>query len=259
MKKFLIICFVALICYPVINAQSSRNRQSSSELGFWKLRRYEVSAGLGLTQFFGDLGGFSKGKNFLGFKDLSFKQTSFDFSPSFKYRITEEIAVRLNLALGKFHSSDARGSNIERSFESSTFFFEPLIIGEYFILKSQSEASYSFQKGKGLSIPFFTAINLYAFTGFGGISYHVTPKEIQVTGTIKTRGFAPVIPVGIGASLPYSGQLSFGLEISGRYAFTDYLDGYSSIYSKSNDIYYFINVSITYKIRTGKTGWPSFR
>ncbi len=76
---------------------------------------------------------------------------------------------------------------------------------------------------------------------------------------MKNGGFAAVIPAGLGTTLIYSPNLNFGLEVGGRYAFTDYLDGYTSQYSKANDVYYFLNLTITYKLKTGRNGWPRFR
>jgi hypothetical protein len=49
-----------------------------------------------------------------------------------------------------------------------------------------------------------------------------------------------------------------GLELGGRYTFSDYLDGYTSQHSRSNDVYYFFNVTFTYKLLTGKNGLPAF-
>jgi len=63
----------------------------------------------------------------------------------------------------------------------------------------------------------------------------------------------------VGTNLVYSPNINFGVEFGGRYAFSDYLDGYTSQYSSSNDVYYFLNFVFTYKVRTGKNGWPSFR
>jgi hypothetical protein len=40
-----------------------------SEAQLWKQKRYEAVAGIGTTQFFGDIGGFSKKVNILGIKD----------------------------------------------------------------------------------------------------------------------------------------------------------------------------------------------
>ena len=99
----------------------------------WKLRRYEVSAGFGTTQIFGDIGGFSKGENLLGFKDITFKHTRLNINTSMKYRIQDVVSARINLAFGYFHSTDVRGSNESRGFESKTIFFEPALIGEYYI------------------------------------------------------------------------------------------------------------------------------
>ena len=77
---------------------------------------------------------------------------------------------------------------------------------------------------------------------------------------IKPGGFTAVIPVGIGSTLIYSPNFNFGVELAGRYSFSDYLDGYS-IHNipRSNDVYYFLNFTITYKLKTGANGWPSFR
>ena len=68
-----------------------------------------------------------------------------------------------------------------------------------------------------------------------------------------------MIPVGIGTTLVYSPNYNFGVEFGGRYSFSDNLDGYTSQYSSSNDVYYFLNFTITYKLKTGPNGLPSFR
>jgi hypothetical protein len=68
------------------------------------------------------------------------------------------------------------------------------------------------------------------------------------------------VPGGVGTTLIYNPNLNFGLEFGGRYAFSDFLDGYSSPqFSKANDVYYFLNFTLTYKLKTGPRGWPSFR
>ena len=84
-------------------------------------------------------------------------------------------------------------------------------------------------------------------------------NALERSPTFNSGGFAPVIPVGIGSTLVYSPNLNFGMEIGGKYAFTDYLDGYTSQYSKTNDVYYYLNFVVTYKIKTGHKGLPSFR
>ena len=63
----------------------------------WKQKKLEITGGIGPSFFFGDVGGFSKTKNILGLRDLSFLQTRFDVNMSFKYRITQDVNVRLSL------------------------------------------------------------------------------------------------------------------------------------------------------------------
>jgi hypothetical protein len=76
---------------------------------------------------------------------------------------------------------------------------------------------------------------------------------------METGGFSAVIPGGLGATLIYTPNINFGLELGGRYVFTDYLDGFTSQYSSANDVYYFLNFTFTYKLKSGPHGLPSFR
>jgi hypothetical protein len=247
MRKILVSIFLLILLSSVSSAQ------------LWKLRRYEVTGGIGTTQFFGDIGGFSKGKNLLGFKDITFRQTRMNLSTSVKYRILDDVSVRLNLALGSFHSTDARGSNVDRGFESRTLFFEPSLIGEYYFIKNKGENSFLLMKGKGSGIQsFFSMFDCYAFAGLGGLLYKVRPNQLMAPSTTKTSGFCAVIPAGVGVNFIYSSYFNFGLELGGRFPFSDNIDGYTSIYSRSNDVYYSLNLTFTYRIKTGKNGLPSF-
>jgi hypothetical protein len=247
MKKILL-SFVALFLISSI---------SNGQL--WKLRRYEATASLGTTQFFGDIGGFSKEDNLLGIKDFSFKQTSFNINTSFKYRILEDVSVRLNLAFGSFHSTDARGSNENRGFESKTPFFESAILGEYYFIKNKGENSYLFMKGTGSPLQtFFYSLDIYAFTGLAGLSYKVKPNDRLAPYVTNDKGFIPVLPIGIGANYFFSNNINFGVEIGGRFTFSDDIEGYTSPYSESNDIYHFLNFTFTYKIKTSDNGFPTF-
>lgn len=247
MRKILLLIVGVLLFSSTGNAQ------------LWKLRRYEATASLGTTQFYGDIGGFSKGDNLLGLKDLSFRQTRFNLTTSLKYRIIDVVSVRLNLALGGFRATDARGSNESRGFEAVTTFFEPSLMGEYYFIKNKSENSFlslkESRRGISALIP---ALDVYAFSGFGGLSYKVKPNDKLAPRVTETKGFTPIIPIGVGLNLFYSTNISLGMELGARYTFSDNIDGYTSIYSKSNDVYHFLNFTLTYKIKTGDNGLPKF-
>jgi hypothetical protein len=94
----------------------------------------------------------------------------------------------------------------------------------------------------------------------GGVKYWVKGNDALIERGMREEGFCAVIPGGIGASLIYTPNMNFGLELGGRYAFTDYLDGYhSEQYSRARDVYYFLNFTFRYKLKTSPRGLPSFR
>ena len=247
MRKFLMLIVTFFFLSSLANAQ------------LWKLRRYELTAGIGTTQFFGDIGGYSQKDNLLGLKDFTFRQTRLNINTSMRYRILDNVALRANLAIGYFRSTDARGSNENRGFESRTFFFERALIGEYYFIKNKGENSFLFMTGNRNPLQsIFSSLDFYFFTGFGGLSYNVKPNNILSPRATKTSGFTAVLPVGFGVNMIYSSYINFGLELGGRYSFSDNIDGYTSPFSKSNDIYYILNLTFTYKLKTSENGWPSF-
>jgi hypothetical protein len=244
------ILFVLIFCVAV----------PFSEAQLWKMKKWEVMAGLGPSVFFGDIGGFSQTKNILGFKDISFLQTRFNIGGTIKYRITRDINARISMTYGMLHATDSRGSNIKRGYDARTSIFEPALIGEYSFIKNKTEGSYLFLKGKSRSVSgFFTSLDFYAFTGIGGVNYKVKGNDPLIQRGMRSGGFSAVIPAGLGSTFIYSPNLNFGVEIGGRYSFTDYLDGFSPQQSKANDVYYFLNFAVTYKLKTGPNGLPSFR
>jgi len=224
------------------------------------MRRWEASAGVGPSFFFGDIGGFSPSKNILGFKDMNYRQTRFDINGNIKFRVTRTFNARLSMTYAMFHATDDRGSNELRLMESTTSLFEPALIGEYYFVKNYSENSYLFVKRKESFIfNLLKSLDFYAFGGIGGGAFWVNGNDALVLHGMTSSGFTAVIPAGLGTTLVYSPNLNFGLEVGGRYTFTDYLDGYTSQYSKANDVYYFLNFTVTYKMKTGPHGLPRLR
>jgi hypothetical protein len=137
---------------------------------------------------------------------------------------------------------------------------------EYYFVKNKYESSYLFLKGKGLWA-MLSSLDFYGFTGVGGAGFSVNLNDALVErgvtepGSTKDHGFALVVPGGIGATLVYNPNLNFGVEFSGRWANTDYLDGFNPdiLPNKAKDKYYFLNFTVTYKLKTSPKGLPSFR
>lgn len=248
MKRYIIILIVLLNSYQFADGQ------------LWKLRKFEANGGIGTTQFFGDVGGYSVTENILGFRDFSFNQTRMNLSASLRYRIMIDVAVRFNLGVGYLHATDNRGSNEQRGYDAVTYIFEPSFIGEYYFIKNDAENSYIFIKGRGKMFEtLIKSLDFYVMGGIGGLSYNAKGNDALVARGLKNKGFTVTFPIGVGTSFIYSPDFNFGIEMGYRYAATDYLDGYTSQYSKSNDVYYFLNATVTYKMKTGANGLPSFR
>lgn len=238
MKKIILFALAFSLFFSAGNAQS------------WKAGRVKFTAGPGITQIFGDIGGYSRGENFIGLKDMTYRHTGLTISAGSEYRLSERFSARAGLAFGSFHSTDARGSNMRRGFESSCIFIEPSVTGKFYVVTNKEGSGYRTLKQNGNSRPFPRFLNYYIFTGAGGLSYHVNPNQALESRVAGTRGFTAVIPAGIGVELNYSQSIDLSLELSGRYSFSDDIDGYTSKYSKANDVYYFLNFIVAYK--TGK-------
>jgi hypothetical protein len=246
MKRSLLVVIIFCFAVQLTDAQ------------LWKLRRWEAEFGIGPSFSFPDVGGYTSGENFLGFKDLSYKQTRFDINGSLKYRLSRTFDARLSMSYIMLHSTDDRGSNEGRELESTTNIFEPAFMFEYYFIKNRYESSYLFLKGKGLWA-LLSSLDIYAFAGIGGAVFSVNGNDALEEQGLTDSGFTGIIPGGLGATLVYTPNINFGVELGGRYAFSDYIDGYTSQYSKHNDVYYLLNFTVTYKLKTSPKGLPSFR
>jgi hypothetical protein len=265
MKRVFFIIPLFLLISIAAEAQLRKPNKSRARVvsvdRMWKYRRWELMFGAGTSQLYGDIGGYSKGENALGFKDFSFKNIRYSLNGGMRYWINPSFAARVNLGIAGLHTTDSKGSNEGRSFESSTFLFEPSILGEYDILKANYESMNVFRRAnKNLLASLVNTINIYAYTGVGGSLFNVKLIEgVGYTGTTSDGGLAVVIPVGLGVRMVYNSRISFGIDFSNRFVFSDYVDGYTSEYSHHNDMYRFFNFTWCYKLRTGKNGGPVFR
>ena len=67
---------------------------------------------------------------------------------------------------------------------------------------------------------------------------------------------AMAFPVGLGIKYGLTPDWMMGLELGGRWVTTDYLDAFTSQYSKAHDFYYIVSFQMIYKIDTSREGWP---
>lgn len=227
----------------------------------WKLRRYEANIYLAATAFHGDIGLANKPllNNFNGLRpDVGFMG---------RFKITQNIAVGLDLAYLMYGGKDQEGSTHGRLYSFTSHAFQHTVRGEYYIYgEGRSFGSFAVYNRRGM-VNNYNRLYLYLFGGAGGVLTKPKVKDLNNGGEepLDNPGYdnnlryAAVFPVGSGVKFSINPRWDIGAEIGYMFALTDYLDGYSSEWSEYNDSYYLTSVKAIYKIRNNREGRPVFR
>ena len=232
----------------------------SVEAQKWKLRRYEGLFGVGICNYFGDIGGSGSSENLFGLKDLSIKSTRPSFYLGARYKIRPNIAVKMNLMYGFISGDDAGGKNNDRGFKFTSSMFEPSFQAEYSLISEEQRKRSSALFNKKGMMNNYSQINLYLYAGIGGVFFN--PFNVN-QAMLDSPNYDPdhsrmgiVFPAGMGIKYVVSQKWSVGAEFGVRWTTTDFLDAYTSAWSKANDLYYFGHVHGIYRIKTSRTGYP---
>ncbi len=229
MRLKLFICLCALLITVLstnLFAQGKRHREYSGFFDSYYYRgpiTYTVgfNAALPRTDVSGKLGyGMSIGANYkvwpmvvLG-AELSYFMMSGNGSPDTSYTATFTSSNIELVAYGRLYFLDeAIRISPDRKKEREIEFFRPYLMG-----------------------------------GVGGLISTYTVSKTALTTSFLATGsagntIAPVFPVGLGVSLHPSQRLSFAIEASYRFTFSDKLDGVSK---GGNDAYAFVGFKVQY-------------
>ena len=190
----------------------------------WKLTRYEASAGIGWANYFGDIGGSADKSNWFGLKDYSITGTRPSFLADARYKILQNVAIKLHLGFNWLSGNDQGSKNTDRGYSFNTFAFEHTIQGEYaFLAEERRSNSFAMFNRQGM-LNNYSRVSMYAFGGFGGLAYKPLFK-----GTIKPKfdvknsdfSYALVFPLGIGAKYIIDNTSALNFEFGGRYVLED--------------------------------------
>ncbi len=229
----------------------------------WKLKRYELSLGLGAANYFGDVGGAMTDQNALGIKDLEIVNTRPAYYLGINYYWYENLSTKLNLTYGHLQGSDANSKNEARNMSFNTYIFESSVQVNYRFFKTgRSYRSRTIFNRRGM-LNNYSTFQLYGFTSLGavffkaqGIPDHILQNRPDDVNTEKTTSL--VAPTGLGMVYVLNANWQLGLEIGGRITTTDYLDGFKTQWSKAWDVYYLSMFNLTYRIKTKRNGLPDF-
>ncbi len=215
----------------------------------WRTSTYEVNLGIGAASYFGDIGGSSDVNTWYGIKDLDIKRSRPVMSGGIRYMIRRNLAVNGGLHYAWLSGSDAGGRNDQRGYVFNTIIFEPSARIEFFPI-----VDYRVLDGvnrRGL-VRRYGTLSVYLYGGAGALVYHVMPNEnLEARQERDNIDYSPVtlvLPAGIGMKVGISNTMDIGFDLGGRYVLNDYLDGFTSPASTSNDIYYLTTVQLTYRL-----------
>jgi hypothetical protein len=228
----------------------------------WRSMKYELTGGITINSLFGDIGGYPSSQNMMGLKDLQISMLRPGFDLGLRYKFNSQWSVKGGIDYSLFSASDKGSKNDARSLSVSTSAISFGGQGEYSII-SEDEVKrkrLTFSDGLVNSIGLY---NLYVLAGFKVMSF--TPVlsnpagiHIATNETITGRGLALIVPIGVGFKYFINNRLSLTSEFTACFSTSDYLDGYSTSFSKANDFFYQLKIGFAYKLYSGKTGLPSF-
>lgn len=234
----------ALLVLFLLVAATTVQGQYFRNSNYWKTHRTEITVGLGISNFLGELGGRNQiGSPFIW--DLELSQTKPAVSLGYRYHTFEKQALRANLTYGILAGNDNLTTEVFRQNRNLNFrsdIFEFSVVYELHFFKEQLGHVYDLRGVKGEKS---SRVGLYVFAGVGG--FYFQPKTL-LNGTyvelqpLSTEGqglpggpeeynnFQLCIPMGVGLRKALSKQWSAGLELQYTKTFTDYIDDVSGVY-----------------------------
>lgn len=227
----------------------------------WKLLRYQVGAGVGTTQIFGDIGGTADKENWFGIKDISFDETKMAYGVFARYKVNSLFSVKANFNYGKGQGTDENSRNDRgRSYKANLYEFSGQF--EYYFLSEEPRHRSSAWFDKKGMVNNYSTLSAYLFAGFG-VGYSTLSHNFGSTvgpyDDYRSSNIAPVVPFGIGAKFVLDEKWTIEGDLGYRWAINDYVEGYKQTSaSKFNDIYYFLMFSVSYRLETSRRGIPGF-
>lgn len=244
MKKFFPVLLVVLFMSSISNGQP------------WKENRKQISIGLGVSNFLGDLGG-ANGTGSNGIKDFNLQSILPTISVGFGYQIIKRIGIKTNFVYGWLAGDDKYTENAFRKNRNQSFrstILELSLQAEFYVTKPDPKREYSnlLKTGSFLEALRSVQISSYVFIGIGGIYFN--PKAQYIDGDwyslrdLHTAGqglpsgpkqyskIALAIPIGFGFKVPINKKFSIGIEYGIRLTNTDYIDDCSGTYYDSKAI-----------------------
>lgn len=239
--KYISLSIITLFSTLSFSQGSNFNTQRN-----WAMNKKEISLGLGVTQFLGDLGGANRIGTDYSLRDLDFPSTSLGGSLSYRYRFHPYYATSTMLNIGMVRGNDALTTDPARNGRNLSF--RSIIINlsqriEIIVLANE-------KIGRRYNIPGlrgFTDHNeqLYLIAGIGAMYYNpktmyngswVALQPLHTEGQGLSGGpdqykrITASVPLGIGFRMGINRMWRIGIEATYVKTFSDYIDDVGGVY-----------------------------
>lgn len=210
----------------------------------WKRFRRQLTGGIGVTNFLGELGG-GEDIGRAGPWDLDLAATRPSLTIGYRYQINSYFFLRSNLTWGILKGSDENAGDEARLGRNLSFrsaFADVNVMGEFYFIQNARGNLY---RSRGVRGRNGLSLDIYAFAGIGLMYFN--PKAeyngqwvaLQPLGTegqglpgqpVKYSRFTINVPYGIGIGKTIDRYWSFNVELIIRQTFSDYIDDVSGNY-----------------------------
>jgi OmpA-OmpF porin, OOP family len=236
MKK-IIILFTALIAFTTTS-------QAQDSCKVCKPYLWEAGIPIGLNQYFGDM----------HCSKLYMSENSFMGGLYVRRHLTDYFSLRGQALIGRLAGNDLDQPDKRwdyRRLKFTTPLTELALLGEIYPFKERKYTCDGVCRKTVTPYLYAGVAGLFTnptLTTQAGATFPVTQRDLDDNAArLKKAGLA--IPVGIGVKYNATERFTIGAEAGYRYAFTDFLDGYSPIpFSKNNrDGYALANLMAGYR------------
>lgn len=222
---------------------------------YWKTRKIELTAGIGASNFLGELGGRDKvGSDFIW--DLDWVKTRFCTHITYQYYLAKKLAIRPSFYIARVSGDDALTKEYYRNHRNLNFvsnLYELSLTSEYQFVKEKPGNLYNIKTSTGKKLGLKSnSIGLYGVFGIGIVFFNPkgkTPSGVKVPlRKLGTEGqglpgggniYKPatvVIPIGLGIRRMINRDIGIKVELSHRITFSDYIDDVSTNYYNNSII-----------------------
>lgn len=243
----------------------------------WSKRRYELHAGVGLTNFMGDI--CSPKKSEMPVWVLPFKTTGYTADGVLKYNFKGSHFGSVSVNMGYMGARETIQKKDKYYYRDglafNTFFTELGVRYEFQFIKEKTHKTVYRKLGetslKNITLPSYLFLGMGGLFNVGKMCWNDFEGEVKGKERYKKTycNVAPVLMGGLGSKLRIDRNTYIGVEAGWRFSFSDGIDNCRGkdaptedkpwTFGEWVDQYQFITVNLVFNMREKRNHMPNFK